>query len=68
MHKYELKFRPESSGTEEETRSFDSVDAAPAMHWAERKARGREFEIHEDGRRVSTARLSPNGRFWTLSK
>lgn len=67
MHRYLLRFRAEGSMAEE-TETFDSIDAAAAMHWAERKARGREFEIHEDGRKLSTVKLSRTGNFWTLSK
>ena len=67
MHRYELKFLP-SGKTTRKDEAFESTDAASAMHWAERKAHGCEFEIHQDGRKLSTARLSRTGNFWTLSR
>jgi hypothetical protein len=66
MRKYELKFLPMDE-TPQECVTFVSPDAASAFSWAERKAHGREFEIHEDGCKLGTAKLAREGNFWILT-
>lgn len=44
-----------------------ALSASAVFSWAERFARGRRFEIFEDGASLGTASLSSGANFWVLS-